>query len=440
MVTPNSVLSPTVKGRTFDLSYTCTYKDKEVAKKEEKGLISGERRQIGKLPLGTKCVVEESQPQVDQKLYTLKTTWTTDNVESANGASTSGNDRKIEFVVGKKAYEDKGQVSVVAKNTYEPVMRTIKLSKQIANRDKIPASLLPKNYPVKYTCRYIPDRSQRPENGGKDQPLYVANGVATIPLDGETTIGPLPVGTECAFIEEGTPENPIAIKGYDLKPSWQSNVCVNAGEDVSGLKKCQGNYFWLNPDDSADPQVKAVNNYEPERGSIIIEKKVGGKDSDLGREHEFIFDAVCRREGLEVFKKEGIKIAGGRSVRVDGIPVASTCSVSERDVTVENATVKKAADAQVTVGPANEAPRTASMTNEFVRDQGPITIKKSVDVSQVLDVTKHAELKAGPFKVKAQCVVPMEASPRSVEVTLTDGETKTLGNFPVGTECSLTED
>ncbi|AKN59765.1 cell surface protein [Corynebacterium pseudotuberculosis] len=440
VVTPNSVLSPTVNGRTFDLSYTCTYKGKEVAKKEEKGLFSGDRRQIGKLPLGTKCVVEESQPQVDQKLYTLKTTWATDNVESVSEASTSGNDRKIEFVVGKKAYEDKGQVSVVAKNTYEPVMRTIKLSKQIANRDKIPDSLLPKNYPVKYTCRYIPDRSQRPENGGKDQPLYVADGVAVVPLDGEVTIGPLPVGTECAFIEEGTQENPIAIDGYNLDPSWQSNVCVNAGEDASGLKNCQGNYFWLNPDGSTDPQAKAVNNYEPERGSIIIEKKVSGKDSDLGREREFIFDAVCSREGIEVFKKEGIKVAGGQSVRVDDIPVASTCTVHEHDVTVENATVKKAADAQVTVGPANEAPRKALMTNEFVRDQGPITIKKSVDVSQVLDAAKHAELKTGPFKVKAQCVVPMEDSPRSVEVTLTDGETQTLGNFPVGTECSLTEE
>lgn len=435
VVTPHSVLSPTVSGRKFDFNYTCTYQGKEVAKKEEKGLLSGERRQIGNLPLGTKCVVEESQPQVDEKLYTLKTTWATDNV-----ASTSADGRKIEFVVGKKAYDDNGRVSAVATNTYEPVMRTFKLSKQVVNREKIPASLLPKSYPVKYTCRYVPDRTQRPENGGNAQPLYVANGEVNIPLDGEATIGPLPVGTECAFIEEGTPANPIAIEGYDLTPSWQSNVCVNAGEGSSDLKNCQGNYFWLNPDNATEPQTKAVNNYEPKLGSLIIEKKLSGKDADLGREREFIFDAVCRREGVEVFRKEGIKIAGGQALRIDGVPVASTCTVSERDVAVENATVNKAADAQVTVGPANEAPRKALMTNEFVRDQGPITIKKSVDVSEVLDEAKRAELKLASFTVKAQCVVPAEESPRSVEVTLTDGETKTLGAFPVGTQCSLTED
>lgn len=435
VVTPNSVLSPTVSGRKFDFNYTCTYQGKEVAKKEEKGLLSGERRQIGNLPLGTKCVVEESQPQVDEKLYTLKTTWATDNVESE-----SANDRKIEFVVGKKAYDDNGRVSAVATNTYEPVMRTFKLSKQVVNREKIPASLLPKSYPVKYTCRYVPDRTQRPENGGNAQPLYVANGEVNIPLDGEATIGPLPVGTECAFIEEGTPANPIAIEGYDLTPSWQSNVCVNAGEGSSDLKNCQGNYFWLNPDNATEPQTKAVNDYELKLGSIIIEKKLSGKDADLGREREFIFDAVCRREGIEVFKKENIKIAGGQALRIDGVPVASTCTVSERDVAVENATVNKAADVQVTVGPANETPRKALMTNEFVRDQGPITVKKSVDVSEVLDEAKRAELQGASFTVKAQCVVPAEESPRSVEVTLTDGETKTLGTFPVGTQCSLTED
>ncbi|WP_225870161.1 DUF5979 domain-containing protein [Corynebacterium silvaticum] len=435
VVTPNSVLSPTVNGRTFDLSYTCTYQGKEVAKKEEKGLFSGDRRQIGNLPLGTKCVVEEAQPQVDERLYTLKTTWATDNV-----ASTSANDRKVEFVVGKKAYDDNGRVSAVATNTYEPVTRTFKLSKQIVNREKIPASLLPKNYPVKYTCRYIPDRDQRPETGGSAQPLYVANGVTTIPLDGEATIGPLPVGTECAFIEEGTSTNPIAIEGYDLKPSWQSNVCVNAGDGTSDLKNCQGNYFWLNPDTAVDPQTKAVNNYEPKLGAILIEKKVSGKDAELGREREFIFDAVCRREGVEVFRKEGIKIVGGQAVRIDGAPVASTCTVSERDVAVENATVNKAADTNVVVGPASQTPRKALMTNEFVRDQGPITIKKSVDATEVLDVTKRAELMLASFTVKAQCVVPAEDSPRSVEVTLADGETKTLGTFPVGTQCSLTED
>lgn len=433
VVTPNSVLSPTVNGRTFDLSYTCTYQGKEVAKKEEKGLFSGDRRQIGNLPLGTKCVVEESQPQVDERLYTLKTTWATDNV-----ASTSANDRKVEFVVGKKAYDDNGRVSAVATNTYEPVTRTFKLSKQIVNREKIPASLLPKTYPVKYTCRYIPDRDQRPETGGSAQPLYVANGVTTIPLDGEATIGPLPVGTECAFIEEGTPENPIAIEGYDLKPSWQSNVCV--GDGTSDLKNCQGNYFWLNPDNAVDPHTKAVNNYEPKLGAILIEKKVSGKDADLGREREFIFDAVCRREGVEVFRKGDIKITGGQALRIDGVPVASTCTVSERDVAVENATVNKAADTNVVVGPASQTPRKALMTNEFVRDQGPITIKKSVDVTEVLDPIKGAALKLDSFTVKAQCVVPAEESPRSVEVTLTDGETKTLGTFPVGTQCSLTED
>lgn len=435
VVTPNSVLSPMVNGRTFDLSYTCTYQGKEVAKKEEKGLFSGDRRQIGNLPLGTKCVVEEAQPQVDEKLYTLKTTWATDNV-----ASTSANDRKVEFVVGKKAYDDNGRVSAVATNTYEPVTRTFKLSKQIVNREKIPASLLPKNYPVKYTCRYIPDRDQRPETGGNAQPLYVANGVTTIPLDGEATIGPLPVGTECAFIEESTPENPIAIEGYDLKPSWQSNVCVNAGDGTFDLKNCQGNYFWLNPDNAVDPQTKAVNNYEPKLGAILIEKKVSGKDADLGREREFIFDAVCRREGVEVFRKEGIKIVGGQELRIDDVPVASTCTVSERDVAVENATVNKATDTDVVVGPASQTPRKALMTNEFVRDQGPITIKKSVDATEVLDVTKRAELMITSFTVKAQCVVPAEESPRSVEVTLTDGETKTLGTFPVGTQCSLTEE
>ncbi|BDV26809.1 cell surface protein [Corynebacterium ulcerans] len=435
VVTPHSVLSPTVSGRKFDFNYTCTYQSKEVAKKEEKGLLSGERRQIGNLPLGTKCVVEESQPQVDEKLYTLKTTWATDNV-----ASTSADGRKIEFVVGKKAYDDNGRVSAVATNTYEPVMRTFKLSKQIVNREKIPASLLPKSYPVKYKCRYVPDRTQRPETGGNAQPLYVANGEVNIPLDGEATIGPLPVGTECAFIEEGTPANPIAIEGYDLKPSWQSNVCVSEADDVSSLKNCQGNYFWLDPDKATEPQTKAVNDYEPKRGSIIIEKKLSGKDADLGREREFIFDAVCRREGVEVFKKEGIKVAGGQALRIDGVPVASTCTVSERDVAVENATVNKAADAQVTVGPANETPRKALMTNEFVRDQGPITVKKSVDVSGVLDAAKRAELKLASFTVKAQCIVPAETTPRSVEVTLTDGETKTLGTFPVGTQCSLTED
>ncbi|MFV8381563.1 DUF5979 domain-containing protein [Corynebacterium hindlerae] len=435
VVVTDSVLQQRLNDATFDFSYTCTKGRETVASGEMKGLKNGERHSIGKVPLGTSCKITETKPQVEEALYGVVTSWKGTNTIAQK---TSDDGLTYEVKPDPEAYVKKGEAAVTAVNTYSAKTKKIQLSKVIPNRDQLPASLVPANFPVHYTCRYVPTAQDRPDQGGAINPLTVPGGDVLVPRDGTAEIGPFPVGTQCELTEKDTDGNSVNIPGFELATSWQSNACDKPeGAAAGGLSQCGTNYVWLDPKGGeAQATVAVENNYTRQKGNLVIKKMLSGDAEQAGSGKEFRFDVTCTQEGVPAYGPKEITVRGGQSTRLEDVPVGTTCTVQEKDVTIENIDVTKPAAGSAVIGSEDA---TVVMTNELTYRKGPISLTKKVDISKVQNFDRVGELTTG-FKITAECTVPGEEAPRKLSRTMSDGETWQLGQFPIGTQCVFKEE
>ncbi|QTH59598.1 VWA domain-containing protein [Corynebacterium hindlerae] len=439
VVVTDPVLQQRLHDATFDFTYTCTKDRDTVATGEMKGLKNGERRSIGTVPLGTSCTIKETKPRTEPELYSVATSWKGTNTIAQE---TSGDGLTHKVKPDPEAYVKRGEAAVTAVNTYSPKMKKIQLSKVIPNRDQLPASQVPQQFPVRYACRYVPTAKDRPDQGSPVNPPFVADGTVLVPLDGTAEIGPFPVGTQCGLTETSTDGNPVSIPGFDLDTSWQSNACDKPGDATAGgLNQCGTNYVWLNPVAGETQAAVAVENkYTRQKGNLVIEKTLSGDAAQAGSATEFSFDVTCTQEGVTAYGPKEIKVRGGQSTRLEDVPVGTTCIVREKDVTIENVDVVKPAEGSAVITPIGSGDSTVVMNNELTYRKAPVSLTKTVDVTQVRNVERVGELTAARFDVTAQCTVPGEESPRELSHTMSDGETWQLGQFPIGTQCVFKEE
>lgn len=439
VVVTDPVLQQRLNDATFDFSYTCTKDRDTVATGEMKGLKNGERRSIGTVPLGTSCTIKETKPRTEPELYSVATSWKGTNIIAQE---TSGDGLTHKVKPDPEAYVKRGEAAVTAVNTYSPKTKKIQLSKVIPHQDQLPASLVPNNFPVRYACRYVPTAQDRPDRGGATNPPAVADGTVLVPRGGVADIGPFPVGTQCALTEVGTDGNPIGIPGFELDTSWQSNACDKPeGAAAGGLSQCGTNYVWLDPKGGeTQVAVEVENKYTRQKGNLVIEKTLSGDAAQSGSATEFLFDVTCTQEGVTAYGPKEIKVRGGQSTRLEDVPVGTTCTVREKDVTIENIDVTKPAEGIAVITPIGSNDATVVMNNELTYRKAPVSLTKTVDVTQVRNVERVGELIAAQFEVTAECTVPGEEAPRKLSHTMSDGETWQLGQFPIGTQCVFKEE
>ncbi|AZQ76950.1 hypothetical protein EJ997_05980 [Flaviflexus ciconiae] len=239
--------------------------------------------------------------------------------------------------------------------------------------------------------------------------------------DGETVNIPantIPVGSLCELTEVGSNADSIVYSGL--------NVTADGDTATIGV---------LSADTPTD--VSVTNGYDA--GQITLEKVVDGEGAEIFGTGEFGFDLVCIYNGDEIFT-DSFSLVGGGTYTTPSMPASTSCSVVE--TTTGGATSTSISPAEIVV-PTQDTEELSSLlvtaTNTF--DVGELVIDKQV-------VGEGADLYgAGPFEAQAQCVYDVDGVPTPVglanegRVTLSEanGYTATIGNLPIGADCTVTE-
>ncbi|MGO1402288.1 MAG: DUF5979 domain-containing protein [Flaviflexus sp.] len=239
--------------------------------------------------------------------------------------------------------------------------------------------------------------------------------------DGETVNIPantIPVGSLCELTEVGSNADSIVYSGL--------NVTADGDTATIGVLSA------VTPTD-----VSVTNGYDA--GQITLEKMVDGEGAEIFGTGEFGFDLVCIYNGDEIFT-DSFSLVGGGTYTTPSMPAGTSCSVVE--TTTGGATSTSISPAEIVV-PTQDSEELSSLlvtaTNTF--DVGELVIDKQV-------VGEGADLYgAGPFEAQAQCIYDVDGVPTPVvlanegRVTLNEanGYTATIGNLPIGADCTVTE-
>lgn len=427
-----------LNNQTFDFTYSC---EKGANEKEIKGKIegvrNGESKEIGRVALGTQCEIKEVTPKIDDSRMKLSTIWSSENT----AAEANQDNGTYRFKAGTDAFKNKKTVLATAENNYEAQTATIKLTKNIANRDKIPAAKLPKEFPVTYTCRYVPHPNDRPERGEvpETNPYFVDSKTVVVPRDGNIEIGPFPVGTQCSFEETARLDSNVQadakIPGFSLKTEWNSNICFGNTTD-NNSQDCSTNSVWIPKPGQYSLNVE--NTYTREVASVEIEKIVSGDASDLTNSHEFSFKLRCEDSGEEVFSQDNIVVKKDGQQVIDNIPVDANCTLSEKQPEQKGVDFVVPAPFQLRAATAGDLVKVV-VDNTAKRQVAPISVQKKVHKKDTFSPEISASIDALTYNVVAECTVPGEEMPRKVLKTVSDNQTVDFGSFPVGTTCSFSE-
>ena len=167
--------------------------------------------------------------------------------------------------------------------------------------------------------------------------------------------------------------------------------------------------------------VSLTNTAAPAPGKIAVTKKVVG---DIPAGKTFAFDYVCD----DAAKTSGsiTDVVAGQAKESGEIPAGATCTVTERDASVDGNTLVTSTIDPVTVKAGEVA--ALEVTNTYAPKVGKISVTKEV----------VGDIPAGKtFSFDYVCNDPAKTSGSILNVAA--GETKESGDIPDGAECLVTE-
>ena len=167
--------------------------------------------------------------------------------------------------------------------------------------------------------------------------------------------------------------------------------------------------------------VSLTNTAAPAPGKIAVTKKVVG---DIPAGKTFAFDYVCD----DAAKTSGsiTDVVAGQAKESAEIPAGATCTVTERDASVDGFTLQTSTIDPVMVKSGEVA--ALEVTNTYAPKVGKISVTKEV----------VGDIPAGKtFSFDYVCNDPAKTSGSILNVAA--GETKESGDIPDGAECLVTE-
>ena len=205
----------------------------------------------------------------------------------------------------------------------------------------------------------------------------------------------IPAGATCTVTERDA-----SVDGFTLQTSTIDPVMVKSGEVAS---------------------FEVTNTYTPVPGKIAVTKKVVG---DIPAGKTFAFDYVCD----DAAKTSGsiTDVVAGQAKESAEIPAGATCTVTERDASVDGFTLQTSTIDPVMVKSGEVA--SFEVTNTYAPKVGKISVTKEV----------VGDIPAGKtFSFDYVCNDPAKTSGSILNVAA--GETKESGDIPDGAECLVTE-
>ena len=205
-------------------------------------------------------------------------------------------------------------------NTYTPKVGKISVTKEVVG--DIPAG---KTFSFDYVC---------------NDPAKTSGSILNVAAGETKESGDIPDGAECLVTER---EAEAAVDGFILECSAVDPVPVKAGEVAA---------------------VLMTNTYTPAPGNIAVTKKVVG---DIPADKTFSFDYVCD----DPAKTSGsiTDVAAGDTKVSRDIPAGATCTVTEKDASVDGFTLQTSTIDPVVIKAGEVA--TLEVTNTYTPVPSP---------------------------------------------------------------------
>lgn len=369
-------------------SYTFDYTCKADGKDPMTGTIvvgKGETKNSDEIPVGYSCTVKEHVDK-DQagtaylEGYTLDVT-TTPAVTIAKGAVPN----------------------IDVTNTYTLNKGTFSVKKVVEGATFTGAD---NTFTVQYNCKH---NSVTLTNEQKTGSLTLTGNGAAV------TSPSLPFGTSCTIKEaDGSAQR----AGYAVATDY------NAGQVTVGTA-------------TPSPEVTVTNKYAPLKGGFVISKTVDGDGAALAKDTQFTFDYTCTPLTGAAQVKGTVVVKGGENGAVTDVPVGS-CSVSERDATIDGASLNTVLTVDGSSDGVNNGTAVFNVkdgvtvqvaaTNTYVLDRGSFSVAKKV-VGGADSFTKDT------FVFDYVCTDGTEGR---LDVP-GDGTAVEGPRVPTGTECTVTE-
>jgi LPXTG-motif cell wall-anchored protein len=181
-------------------------------------------------------------------------------------------------------------------------------------------------------------------------------------------------------------------------------------------------------------------------GALSIVKKIDGAGAESYGAGPFTAQAVCTYQADGETKTIDLPNGGavllsqanGYRAEIDNLIVGADCTVKETDAAGADTTTIAPVGGAVTITGDQQSPVTVTITNTF--KAGNLTVTKQVAGD---GAKKYG---TGTFDFTAVCTWPKGTGAQGAGGTqttnfeLSDGETKTLGLYPIGTECTVSEE
>ena len=376
-------------GSDAPASYTFDYTCKAEGKDPMTGIIvvgKGETKESGEIPVGYSCSVKE---RVDKgqagtayvEGYTLDVT-TSPDVTIAKGAVSN----------------------IGVTNTYTLNKGTFSVKKVVEGATFTGAD---NSFTVEYTCTHGSVALTDEQKAGSL--TLTGNGTAV-------TSPSLPFGTSCTIKEaDGSAQR----AGYAVATAYTASPQVTVGTATPS------------------PEVTVTNKYAPLTGGFVISKTVDGDGAALAKDTQFTFDYTCTPLTGAAQVKGTVVVKGGENGAVTDVPVGS-CSVSERDATIDGASLNTVLTVDGSSDGVNNGTAVfnvkdgvtvkVAVTNTYVRDRGSFSVAKKV-VGGADSFTKDT------FVFDYVCTDGTEGR---LDVP-GDGTAVEGPRVPTGTECTVTE-
>ena len=371
-------------------SYTFDYTCKANGKNPIEGTIDvgkDETKQSEEIPVGYSCSVKE---RVDQG--------------QAGTAYVEG--YTLDVTTGAAVAIAKGAVpNIDVTNTYTRNKGTFSVKKVVEGATFTGAD---NTFTVQYNCTHNSNSVTLTDEQKAGSLTLTGNGTAVASPS-------LPFGTSCTIKET---ESSAQRAGYAVATAY------TAGQVTVGTA-------------TPSPEVTVTNTYTPLKGGFVISKTVDGDGAALAKDTQFTFDYTCTPLTGAAQVNGTVVVKGGENGAVTDVPVGS-CSVSERDATIDGAsrstvlTVDGSSDG-VNKGTAvfnvkDGVTVKVAATNTYVRDRGSFSVAKTV-VGGADSFTKDT------FVFDYVCT---DGTQGRLDVP-GDGTAVEGPRVPTGTECTVTE-
>ena len=319
-------------------SYTFDYTCKADGKDPMTGTIvvgKGETKESGEIPVGYSCSVKE-------------------RVDKGQDGTAYVEGYTLDVTTGAAVTITKDAVpNIDVTNTYTRNKGTFSVKKAVQGATFTGAD---NTFTVQYTCTH----------NSVDLTDEQKAGSLTLTGNGTAVTSPsLPFGTSCTIKET---ESSAQRAGYAVATAY------TAGQVTVGTA-------------TPSPEVTVTNTYTPLKGGFVISKTVDGDGAALANDKEFTFGYTCTPLTGAAQVEGTVVVKGGENRAVTDVPVGS-CSVSERDATIDGASLNTVLTVDGSSDGVNNGTAVFNVkdgvtvkvaaTNTYVLDRGSFSVAKKV--------------------------------------------------------------